>query len=102
MSEWENARRKVASEREAMDIAFVRQRTGLAHVSDPDAMTEFASGRGIFDIDPHCRKLDAFVAEHNLDPIIESEEILPPDRPVYFGRARGRKRSLTSDGPAVA
>jgi hypothetical protein len=54
----------IVANRLAMDIAFVRARTGIAHVSDPDALAAFSDGRGVFDVDPDCRKLDAFVAKH--------------------------------------
>ena len=65
------------SARERIDIAFVRARTGMSHVSDPDALTEFTSGRGVFDVDPHCRKLDTFVEKHRIEAIITSEDLLP-------------------------
>ncbi len=83
---------------EARDIALVRAQTGMLHVSDPDALAAFTDGRGVFDVDPHCRKLDAFVAKHRWDALIDSEELLPGvdagtgKRPVYYGRARWMKR----------
>jgi hypothetical protein len=83
---------------EAVDIAFVRARTGMHHGSDPEALAAFSDGRGVFDVDPHCRKLDAFVAEHKLEALLESEDLLPPagsqpeSRPVYYGRAKRIKR----------
>jgi hypothetical protein len=89
------------SERERIDIAFVRKQVGVPHLSDPDALAAFADGRGIFDVDAHCRKLDAFIAEHKLEAVIDSECLLPcadpqaEKRPVYFGRARWQKRSTT-------
>jgi hypothetical protein len=84
--------------REASDIAFVRARTGMHHVSDPEALAAFTDGRGVFDVDPHCRKLDAFVAKHKVEARLESEDLLPPagsqpeNRPVYCGRAKWMKR----------
>ncbi len=79
---------------EAADIAWVRAQTGRVHVSDREALEAFTEGRGVFDVDLHCRKLDAFIAKHKLQARIESEDLLPgenPDaasRPVYYGRAR--------------
>ena len=61
---------------EATDIAFVRARTGMVHVSDPEALAAFTDGRGTFDVDPHCRKLDAFVAKHKLECRLASEDLL--------------------------
>ena len=93
--------------REMLDIAYVRRQTNNAHVSDEDALAAFSDGRGIFDVDLHCRKLDAFVAMHKIEPDIYCEELLPcanPQlgrRPVYFGRARWRKRSVTGPGHAA-
>jgi hypothetical protein len=84
---------------EATDIAFVRARTGMVHVSDPEALAAFTDGRGTFDVDPHCRKLDAFVAKHKLECRLASEDLLPglnsasENRPVYYGRAWWIKRS---------
>jgi hypothetical protein len=58
-------------------------------------------GRGVFDVHPHCRKLDALVAKHKIEADVYSEDLLPSanpnaaNRPVYFGRARWRKRSVT-------
>jgi hypothetical protein len=92
----------LVANRVAMDIAFVRARTGMAHVSDPDALAAFADGRGVFDVDPHCRKLDAFVAEPDLEARLESEDLLPGNRPVYYGFALWRKRSPLHPSPAVA
>lgn len=78
---------------------FRSETIDIPHVSDPDAFAAFADGRGVFDVDPHGRKLDAFIAKHRLDAIVESDCLLPcanpqvTKRPVYFGRARWRKRS---------
>lgn len=86
--------------REMIDIAFVRRRMKIPHVSDKDALAAFLDGRRVFDVDLHCRKLDAFVAEHKIDANIYSEDLLPcanpqvANRPVYFGLARWRKRSV--------
>ncbi len=86
------------SEREMMDIACVRETTGMAHVFDPDALTAFSDGRGVFDIDPHGRWLDAFIAKHKLEARIESEDLLPGEtemsarRPVYYGAALWQTR----------
>jgi hypothetical protein len=85
-----------------LDVAYVRRRTEAAHVSDKDALTAFSDGRGVFDVDLHCRILDAFVAMHKLEADIYTENLLPcanpeiGNRPVYFGRARWRKRSIAS------
>ena len=82
-----------------LDIAFVRGRTDALHVSDQDALAAFSDGRGVFDVDPHCRNLDAFIEEHKIDARIYYEDLLPcanpelGNRPVYFGRARWLKRS---------
>ena len=90
--------------REMLDVAYVRRRTEAAHVSDKDALTAFSDGRGVFDVDLHCRKLDAFVAKHKLEADIYTEDLLPcanpeiGNRPVYFGRACWRKRSMPSSG----
>ena len=90
--------------REILDVAYVRRRTKAAHVSDEDALTAFSDGRGVFDVDLHCRKLDAFVADHKLEADVYTEDLLPcadpeiGNRPVYFGRARWRKRSMPSPG----
>jgi hypothetical protein len=87
-----------AAYQDLMDIAFVRQRTGMAHVFDPDALTAFSDGRGVFDIDPHGRWLDAFIARHKLEARIESEDLLPGEnemtakRPVYYGAALWQER----------
>jgi hypothetical protein len=49
----------------------------IPHVSDDeDALAAFPDGRGVFDVDLHCRKLDAFVAEHKMDANIYSEDLL--------------------------
>jgi len=88
--------------REILDVAYVRRRTKAAHVSDEDALTAFSDGRGVFDVDLHCRKLDAFVAKHKFEADIYTEDLLPcakpeiGNRPVYFGRARWQKRSMPS------
>ena len=80
-----------SAEQEAIDLAFVRARTGMLHVSDPEALAAFTDGRGVFDVDQHCKKLDAFVAKHNLEARLDSEDLLPgvnslsERRPVYFG-----------------
>jgi hypothetical protein len=84
---------------EMLDIGYVRRLTNSAHVSDEDALAAFSDGRGVFDVDLHCRNLDAFVANHKIEAEIYSQELLPcaspqiGNRPVYFGRARWRKRS---------
>jgi len=62
--------------REMLDIADIRRRTKAAHVSDEDALAAFSDGRGVFDVDLHCRRLDAFIAEHKLEADIYTEEIL--------------------------
>jgi hypothetical protein len=77
---------------EARDIAFVRAKTGLLHVSETGALAAFTDGPGVFDVDPHCRKLDAFVAKYKLKARIDSEDLLPEYRPVYYGRALWMKR----------
>ena len=85
--------------REMLDVAYVRRRKSAAQVSDEDALTAFSDGRGVFDVDLHCRKLDAIVAKHELEADIYTEDLLPcanpeiGNRPVYFARARWRKRS---------
>jgi hypothetical protein len=85
--------------REAKDIAFVRAQKGMVHVSDPEALAAFGDGRGVFDADLHCRKLEAFVAKHKLEYRIDSEDLLPgtdsssKSRPVYHGCARWIKPS---------
>jgi hypothetical protein len=95
------------SARETIDIRFERARRSMTHVSDPEALAAFGNGSGVFDIDPHCRKLDAFVDRHKLDAIIESEDLLPcadphaGKRPVYYGRARWIKRSFIDPGDAA-
>ena len=79
------------SQQEMIDIAFVKRRTGMAHVFDPDALSAFSDGRGVFDIDPHGRWLDAFIAKNKLEARIESENLLPGEtetsakRPVHYG-----------------
>jgi hypothetical protein len=78
---------------EAKDIAFVRAHKGMVHVSDPQALSAFTDGRGVFDVDLHCRKLEAFMANHKLHYRIDSEGLLPGGRPVYYGRALWIKRS---------
>jgi hypothetical protein len=83
-----------------IDVAFVRAQTGMTWVSDPNALAEFSHGRGVFDVDLHCRKLDAFISKHKLEARIDSEYLLPcanpqaEKRPVYYGRALWRKRSV--------
>jgi hypothetical protein len=107
MSGDDNAENLRARAREAIDVAFVRRRTGMVYVQDADALAVFESGEPVFDVDLHCRNLDAFVARHKPDVVIESENLPPcanPDaekRPVYFGRARWRKR-LTSNPREIA
>jgi len=87
-----------ARAREAIDVAFVRRRMGVCYVRDAAALEVFESGEPVFDADPHCRNLDAFLAKHKLDAVIQSENLLPcanPEaekRPVYFGRARWTRR----------
>lgn len=93
--------------REAADIKYVRQRTGMIPVSDPEALAAFSDGPGVFDVDPHCRKLDGFVEKHNLQAEIWSEALLPAmgpgseNRQVYFGTATWRKRKRSSF-PSIA
>jgi hypothetical protein len=93
--------------REMLNIAYVRRRTSSAHVYDEDALVAFSDGRGVFDVDQHCRKLDAFVAKYKIEAEIYLEELLPcanpqiGGRPVYFGRARWRKGSLPRPGHAA-
>jgi hypothetical protein len=88
-----------STEQEATDVAFVRALTGMVHVSDPEALGAFTDGRGVFDVDAHCRKLDAFVAKHKLECRLDSEDLLPSltsaaeSRPIYCGCARWTKRS---------
>ena len=67
---------QVVDIQEAKDIAFVKAETGMVHVCDPEALAAFTDGSGVFDVDPHCRKLDAFVAKHKLEYRIESEDLL--------------------------
>jgi hypothetical protein len=87
------------NEQEEIDIAIVRAQTGMLHVSDPEALAAFTDGRGVFDVDPHCKKLDAFVAKYKLEYRLDSEDLLPSldssseRRPVYYGVARWLKRS---------
>jgi hypothetical protein len=89
--------------REMLDIAFVRRQMKISHVSDKDAFAAFLDGRGAFDVDLHCRKLDAFVAEHKIDANIYSEDLLPranpqvANRPVYFGRVRRCALTISPD-----
>jgi len=93
--------------REMLDIAYVRRQTNSAHVSDADALAAFSDGRGVFDVDLHCRKLDAFVAKHKIEANIYCEEFLPcanhqiGSRPVYFGSARWRKSLVMGPGHAA-
>jgi hypothetical protein len=93
--------------RELLDIAFVRSRTNIPHVSDQNALDALLEGRGVFDVDPHCRKLDAFVAKHKIEADVYSHELLPcanphfANRPVYFGRARWQKRSTAKPDAAA-
>lgn len=88
-----------AAYQDLIDIAFVRRRTGMAHVFDPDALTAFSDGRGVFDIDPHGRWLDAFIAKHKLEARVESEDLLPGQnemsakRPVLYAAALWQKRN---------
>lgn len=92
------ARKTDANTQETLDISFIRRQLNIAHVGDDNALAAFSQGREIFDVDAHCRKLDAFVARNKLEAEIWSENLLPcgnPDlgnRPVYFDRARWRKR----------
>jgi hypothetical protein len=99
----------VVDMQEVKDIAFVKARTGMVHVCDPEALAAFTDGTGVFDIDIHCRKLDAFVAKHKFEPyqyLIEQEDLLPSldpsseNRPVYYGVSLRRKRHRYS--PTVA
>jgi hypothetical protein len=72
----------------------VRPRKTIPHVSDKNALDAALDGRRVFDVDPHCRKLDAFVAKHRIEADIYSEHLLPcanphvANRPVYFSRTR--------------
>ena len=90
--------RQLVDIQEVKDIAFVKARTGMVHVCDPEALAAFTDGTGVFDVDLRCRKLDAFVAKHKLEYRIESEDLLPSldssseNRPVYYGVARWIKR----------
>ncbi len=96
----EMARGTEIDTREILDIAFVRQQTKIPHVSDENALDALLDGGGVFDVDPHCRKLDAFVANHKIEADVYSQDLLPcanpqlANRPVYFGRARWQKRSV--------
>ena len=86
-------------DQEAIDIAFVRARTGLVYVLDPDALGAFTEGDGVFDVDPHGRKLDAFLEKHKLQYRLDTEDLLLPldpasePRPVDYASARWKKRS---------
>lgn len=91
--------------REILDIAYVRRQTNSAHVSDEDALAAFSDGRGVFDVDLHCQKLDAFVAKHKIEADLYSEEFLPcanpqiGSRPVYFGTCALAKTPDDGSGP---
>lgn len=50
-------------------------------------MVACSDGRGIFDVDPHCRKLDAFVAEYKIEADIYSEDLLPCPGPDLWKSA---------------
>jgi hypothetical protein len=64
-------------------------------------------GCGVFDVDPRCRKLDAFVTRYKIEADIYSKELLPGTNPqignwpIYFGLARWRRRSMTGPGDAA-
>jgi hypothetical protein len=98
---------KEIDRREMLDIAFVRRRTNIPHVGDENALDSLLEGPGVFDVDPHCRKLDAFVAKHQIQADIHSQDLLPcanrndGGRPVYFGRARWQKRSTARPDDAA-
>ena len=83
-----------------LDIAFVRRRANVPHVSDEEALAAFSDGRGVFDVDPHCRNLDTFIDKYKIEADIYSEDLLPcanpeaGNRTVYFGRARWLKRPV--------
>jgi len=66
-----------SAQQEAIDIAFVRARTGTLHVPDPQALAAFTDGRGVFYVDPHCKKPEASAAKHNLEARFDSENLLP-------------------------
>lgn len=85
----------------AKDVAFVRARTGMVHVSDHEVLSAFTDGRGVFDVDLNCRKLDAFVAHHKLEYRMDSEDLLPGGRPVYYGRAPWLKRFRSLPTPSA-
>jgi hypothetical protein len=53
-------------EQEETDIASVRHWCKASHVEDPDALSAFNEGRGIFDVSPNGVKVDAFVSRHSL------------------------------------
>jgi hypothetical protein len=84
--------------RETIDVEFVRRQTGLMHVLDAGALAAFEDGQEIFDVDPHCRRLDTFVDRHGLDAVIREAAMLPCANPqvekrtVWFGSARWRRR----------
>jgi hypothetical protein len=58
------------SEREKWDIAGVRQWCKSAHVDDPDALSAFHEGRGVFDVLLHAPKLERFISEHGLKDLV--------------------------------
>lgn len=80
-------------EQELLDIALVRERTGLLHVLAAEARDAFSDGHGVFDVDPRCRRLDAFLEKNKLKYCLDSEDFLPGidegslNRPVYYARA---------------
>jgi hypothetical protein len=93
--------------REILDVALIRRQLNYPHVCDEHALTALLDGREVFDVDPHCRRSDAFVDGNKLEADVWSEDLLPsadPDmegRPVYFRRARWRKHNTTRPGGAA-
>jgi hypothetical protein len=86
--------------REATDIQFVCVRTGMAHVDDPHAREAWLDGRAVFDVDPHCRKLEAWMEKNDVPGGFVCEELLPGGRPVYYTAVR--RRPTPPLPPAVA
>jgi hypothetical protein len=88
--------------REAADIKFVRQRTGMAHVDDPQARQAWLDGSAVFDVDLHCRKLEAWMERNDVPGGFVCEELLPGGRPVYYTAVRRRSKPKPPLPPAVA